>query len=200
MANSERKHNSKLLQKSFKKTNSSLPQTGNATRFSFSINKWVHCCILAFGLLLFNNFSALAQRTTSRVVVPVTIENVVIVDESKSGLIDGMIKVTIDDNNPQRSTYRLSYDFLTEGNNFVSEELSSVNNVITLTNARIGGYYNLKVIRTADNQASETASAFSVKNGPVDEKDNGNTSNLQCSGTLSYTSCSGSSRSISKSY
>ncbi len=157
----------------------------------------MQCCILAFGLLIFSNSSVLAQRTASRVGVPVTIENVVIVDESRSGLIDGMIKVTISDNNPQRSTYKLSYDFLAEGNNFVSEELTSVNNVITLTNARIGGYYNLKVIRTADNQASETASTFSVKNGPVDESDNGNTSNLQCSGTLSYTSCSGSSRSIS---
>ncbi|MGB4937653.1 MAG: SdrD B-like domain-containing protein, partial [Ferruginibacter sp.] len=146
-------------------------------------------------LLAFNSFFAFAQNATNSL----KINKVEVINESVSGSIDGKIMVTITDANAGNSKYRLAYDFLEEGNSFLSPELTAINGVITLNNARIGPYYNLKVIRTTGNLASAAATSFSLKNSTVANTAGfGETGgeNLTCS-TIYYTNCAGSSKSIS---
>ncbi len=141
------------------------------------------------------SFPSVAQSVTSGAI---SISKIDVINETYSGAIDGKIQVTINDLNAAPSHYRISYDFLTDGNKFVSEELTAVKGVLTLKNAKIGNYYNLRVIRTADNRSSEFSSPVSLKNSTVTAI-NGfqdpTPTNVTCS-TIGYTDCAGTARSI----
>ncbi len=159
----------------------------------------VNKCLFVILLLITAGPAAQSQSSNAIVSKALKIVHVKVTNESVSGLIDGKIAIAIKDDSPKRSTYRLSYDFLAEGNHFVSKELTAVNGVITLENARIGGYYNLRVIRTADQLTSKTADAFSLKNATVYNSSGfaETTSSATCSSTLHYVNCAGSNKSIS---
>ncbi len=158
---------------------------------------------LAFLLMFSLQFLQIAKVSAQapsqqRVTSTVKITNVEAINESRIGLIDGKIVVTIEDLNAQQSTYRLSYDLHSKGNNFISPILSSVNNKLTLSNVRMGNYFNLKVIRTVDNIVSASATDFEIDNAPYIETPNTSSrTSTVCGSPINYNDCTGAPRSIS---
>jgi protocatechuate 3,4-dioxygenase beta subunit len=155
--------------------------------------------LLMFSLQFLQIAKVSAQASNQRVASTVKITNVEAIKESRIGLIDGKIVVTIEDLNTRSSSYRLSYDLHSAGNNFISPVLTSVNNKLTLSNVRMGNYYNLKVIRTTDNIASAPSALFKVDNAPYVEINSASANRLTtvCGSSINYNDCNGVSKSIS---